>query len=112
MDAVIVEHTPRIEALAVRFAKPGARGRNGVEFDDLVQEGRIAVWQAVSRRIRPSDKHIRDRMLDYVKWLGRHGAADYGTMLPLDDYESVSRRGEEGERSEQNDAVLREVPGD
>lgn len=112
MDAAIAEHSGRIEALAVRFAKPGTRGRNGVEFDDLVQEGRIAVWQSLSRRIRPTDAFIRDRMRNYVRWLGRNGAAEYGTMLPLDDYESVSRRGEEGERSEQNDDVLREVPGD
>jgi DNA-directed RNA polymerase specialized sigma subunit, sigma24 homolog len=112
MNTVIAEHRGRVEALAVRLAKPGTRGRNGVEFEDLVQEGLIDVWQSLSRGIRPSDQNIRRRMLDYIKWMGRHAPTDYGTMLPLDDYTSVPEPREEDEDAAQPDRLLREVSGD
>lgn len=92
LSAVIEEqYLGRCEALASSLARPGSRGINGVEYDDLVQEGMIAVWQTITKAITPSDKVIRGRMLNYMRWLGRQGVA-YGTMLPLDDYaEAISR---------------------
>ena len=110
-DAV-AKYVELCEGLASSLVAPGRRGRNGAEYDDLVQEGLIDVWQSLARGIRPSARTIRGRMLNYIRWLGRHSPTEYGTMLPLDDYESVTRGREEGERSAQNDDVLREVPGD
>lgn len=61
-------------------------GRNGAELDDLVQEGRIFVWQSLERGVKPSADMIRNRMVDYVRWLGRQTPIPYEAMLPLDDF--------------------------
>ena len=112
MNTAIEQYRGRAEALAVRLAKPGTRGRNGVEFDDLVQEGLIDAWQSMSRGISPSDRNMRGRMLNYIRWLGRHAPTDYGTMLPLDDYASIPEPREEDEADAEPDRLLREVSGD
>lgn len=72
------------EGLARTLARPGTRGINGVEYDDLVQEGLIACWQARQRGITPSQEVVRFRMVDYQRWLGRQGVP-YDKMLPIED---------------------------
>jgi hypothetical protein len=72
------------ESLAVTLAKPGTRGRNGVEFDDLVQEGLIFVWQSLQRGVLPASKLVKGRMVDYQRWLGRRGPTPYSTQLPIE----------------------------
>lgn len=111
MDATLEQLRGRVEALAVRLAKPGTRGRNGCEFDDLVQEGMIDAWQAIQRGITPTDQHIRGRMLDYIKWLGRHAPTEYGTMLPIEDLDVPEPR-EEGEDDDEAASLLQGVSGD
>ena len=83
-DAQIAAYEPLCEALARRFV-----GRNGVEADDLVQEGRIFVWQSLKRGIHPSAEMIENRMRDLVRLEGRQRQGEgvpYEAMLPLDDY--------------------------
>lgn len=70
---------PRVESLARQFG-----GIPGVEFDDLVQEGLIAVWQSLERGIEPSNEFIKNRMRDWMRYVRRQLPADYGDMLPLD----------------------------
>ena len=72
-------YQPKVEALAKPFS-----GIEGIEFDDLVQEGLIAVWQSLERGIEPSAEFIKNRMRDWVRYERRQLPADYGDMLPLD----------------------------
>lgn len=64
----------------------------GAEYDDLVQEGLINVWQTLARDVTPSADMIENRMRDYVRWLGnqigrgRDGSVPYEALLPLDDF--------------------------
>lgn len=80
-SAQIAAYEPACVALAQRYV-----GRNGAELDDLVQEGRIFVWQTLQRGIHPSAEMIANRMVDYVRWLGRQTPIPYEAMLPLDDF--------------------------
>lgn len=57
---------------------------NGAEYEDLLQEGLIAVWQALQRAIRPSAKVVKARMVDYERWLGRQGVP-YSRMLAIEE---------------------------
>ena len=59
-------------------------GRNGAEADDLVQEGRVFVWQSLEKGIKPALEMIENRMKDYIRWLGRKSAIPYEAMLPID----------------------------
>jgi DNA-directed RNA polymerase specialized sigma24 family protein len=79
------------EPWLTRVSRPYV-GRHGAELDDLVQEGRIATWQALSKGIRPSPDVVRFRMSGWVRLLARqrrHETAPYESLLPLDDYASV-----------------------
>lgn len=44
-------------------------GRFGAEFDDLFQEGRIKVFQALRKGDLPAKEHIGHGMRDYVRLL-------------------------------------------
>lgn len=82
------------EDLARRLARPGTRGVNGVEYDDLVQEGCIAIWQALQREVALGLLPVlaRGRMVDYQRWLGRQGIP-YAKMLPIEHLEPPTRGG-------------------
>lgn len=71
-------------------------GRQDAELDDLMQEGRIAVWQTLQKGIRPSAGVVQGRMSNWVRLLARqrrNEAVSYFTLLPLDDYSGVPRAG-------------------
>ena len=63
-------------------------GWAGAELDDLEQEGRISVWQALANGVLPSERVIRGRMLNLVRYLRRirryEISVDYETLLDLD----------------------------
>lgn len=61
-------------------------GRNGAEFDDLVQEGLISAWWALKHDIVPSASIVELRMLQYVRWLGRHPGGLTGLGADPDTY--------------------------
>lgn len=76
-----------IEGLARRMT-----GYAGAEFDDLVQEGMIAVWQTLARGLRPSRQVVRGRMIDWTRYLRRltnNDAIAYEQLLPLDSYDQL-----------------------
>lgn len=81
MNTAVGAYKSTVENLAQQFV-----GRNGAEFDDLVQEGLINVWQSLMRKVTPSADIIEDRMKNYVRWLGRRLPTPYEALLPLDDY--------------------------
>lgn len=71
------------ESLAASLVRPGSRGINGVEYDDVLQEGLIFVWQSLLRGVQPKATLVRGRMVDYQRWLGKQGV-DYTKMLPIE----------------------------
>lgn len=76
-----------VESLARKYI-----GFAEAEMDDLVQEGMIAVWQALSRGLRPSTQVIEGRMLDWVRFLRRlkhNDAIAYELLLPIEEYAMV-----------------------
>lgn len=85
-SAQVRQHEGLCGDLAAKLAFPGTRGINGVEYDDLVQEGRIAIWQAIQRGVKADDFPLvaRGRMIDYQRWLGRQGVP-YAKLLPIEE---------------------------
>ena len=87
LNEAVAAQVPRVEALAASFANI-----QGVEFDDLVQEGLIAVWQSLEKGIEPSQEFIRNRMRDWVRYERRQLPADYADMLPLETVSELHSR--------------------
>lgn len=58
--------------LALRLA-----GRDGAEVDDLMQEGRISIWQALKQGIEPSLAVAFKRMLMWIRTLRPQNPAPY-----------------------------------
>jgi len=61
----------------------------GAEYEDLAQEGMIAVWQCLAAGNRVSVTVLAGRMTNYIKFRGSHNTVDYATLLPLEDYRGV-----------------------
>lgn len=80
----VAAYLPHIRGLAKRYS-----GIANAEFEDLVQEGMISVWQALSRGLRPSSTVMDQRMKDWVRYLRRLERGDavaYEVMLPIESY--------------------------
>lgn len=107
MNAAIAEYREAVEALALRVSRSPGAIRVGAEYEDLVQEGLIDVWQSFGRGVTPSAGIIENRMRTYIRWLGgqigharncvdqpeecpQHVA--YDTLLPLDDFRAQESR--------------------
>ena len=75
-----------VESIAADLARSRRAAQVGAEYDDLAQEGLIAVWKALNKGVDVvGPERIRDRMLDYMRWLGRASVIPYEELLPLDD---------------------------
>lgn len=67
MNDQVAAYRGLVESVANRY-----RSRHILaEYDDLVQEGMIAVWHALEKGIEPGPAYIRNRMRDYVRKLHR-----------------------------------------
>lgn len=92
MNAAISEYSEAVEAIALRVSRGAVALQVGAEYDDLVQEGLINVWQTLERKVTPSGDMIENRMRDYVRWIGaqigrgRDGSVPYEALLPLDEF--------------------------
>jgi DNA-directed RNA polymerase specialized sigma24 family protein len=78
----VAAYTQLVEKLARKHI-----GRAQAEFDDLVQEGYIAVFLSLKRGIHPSAEIIENRQRDYVRYLNRLSrleAASYEAYLPTE----------------------------
>lgn len=60
-----------------------------VEFDDLAQEGRIAVWKSLQRGIWPSTAFVENAMRDWVRKCARFGMGGYVELSSVE--EELSR---------------------
>lgn len=86
----VAAYRPHVEELARKVYAERKWLLDGAgDYDDLEQEGLIAVWLCLSRRTIPTDDVIEGRMRDYVSWLRRRKAVPYEAMLPMDDYAAV-----------------------
>ena len=86
MAAVTSDQVAAYDTLIETLARLN-RGRAGAELDDLIQEGRIAVFMSLKRGIHPSREMILNRQRDYVRYLHRLNrleSADYGAYLPME----------------------------
>lgn len=69
---------PMVRALARKYV-----GRNGAEYDDLVQEGLIDVWLTLRAGKFPSPKYIQMRMSRYCTFLAKHQHLSYDETVGL-----------------------------
>lgn len=90
IDDEVAGYRGLVESLAPRFV-----GRNQAEFDDLVQEGLINVWETLEKGVTPKAEIIELRMLNWVRLLGAQvgrgrgkegDAIEYAQLLPLEDF--------------------------
>lgn len=84
MNNQVAAYQTHVEYLAKRLV-----GFANAEFDDLAQEGLIAVWQSLARGLRPSTGVIEGRMIDWVRYLQRlerNDAIAYERILPIEEY--------------------------
>ncbi len=58
-------------------------GRDGAEYDDLMQEGYIAIWQCLIKGIVPSMTVVFGRMLNWIRHIRLQNPAAYYEILPL-----------------------------
>lgn len=78
----VASYLPDIDRLARYFTAQGK-----AEYDDLRQEGMIAVWLTLDRGNRPHPGIIYNRMIDWIRYLDRQERGDavaYGRSLPLE----------------------------
>lgn len=88
-EAKLAEYINVIEGVARRIAAESRSQHYGAEYDDLVQEGRIALWTMPAKYNADDDSRegfIERWMYDYVNFLGKQrGAArdsdqEYGLL--------------------------------
>jgi hypothetical protein len=87
MNNQVAAYQGHVEYLARQYV-----GFARAEFDDLAQEGRIAVWQSLARGLRPSTAVIEGRMIDWVRYLQRlerNDAIAYERILPIEEYGDI-----------------------
>lgn len=85
-SAEIQPYLKAVDAIASRLAGTSRARRVGAEYDDLFQEGLVAVWQSLLRGVDPM-LVITNRMKDWIRFqgrLGHHDHADYGALLPIE----------------------------
>jgi DNA-directed RNA polymerase specialized sigma24 family protein len=86
-DSAVEAYEPHVKRLARQYV-----GYANAEFEDLAQEGRIAVWQTLARGLRPSTQVIEGRMLDWVRYLNhlqKNDAVAYEILLPIEEYDTT-----------------------
>jgi hypothetical protein len=96
MNGRVAAYRGLAETLARKIAGYSRSQQLGVDYDDLVQEGLISVWQALDRGVTPSAEMMEFRMRSWVRLMGaqqgmtRDGSVPYEALLPLDDYRTVA----------------------
>lgn len=101
MNDQLREYTGLVESLARKLSAGTRAQQVGAEYDDLYQEGLIAIWQTLERGVTPSAEFAENRMRDWIKFLGGQVGmrpciddseepcpqhVPYEALLPLDDF--------------------------
>jgi DNA-directed RNA polymerase specialized sigma24 family protein len=71
MNDRVADYRGLVESSAAKFADPDRPKARRAEYDDLVQEGLIAVWQTLERGLDPSQEFIEHRMFDWMRTIAR-----------------------------------------
>jgi len=91
--AVTLEERLAAYQTHVRYVARRYVGFADAEFDDLAQEGMIAVWQSLARGLTPSMSVVENRMVDWVRFLNRlqrNDAIAYERILPIEAYDHLA----------------------
>ncbi len=75
-DTEIAQYAPLVEHMAWRYA-----GFRNCEFDDLRQEGLIAVWNALKFCNTPTVDIIKERLRAWVRHVTREGMGGYDEYI-------------------------------
>lgn len=67
---------PRVERLAIRYSRQA-------DFDDLVQEGWIACWQALEKGVHPTNEIIEGRMKNWLSYVRRQDGSSYEKIMEV-----------------------------
>ncbi len=92
MNEQLRNYAGLLDSLARKLSSGPRAAQVGAEYDDLYQEGQIAIWQALERRVTPSAEIIEDRMKNWYRYLARQTPIPYEALLPLEDYPSGEAR--------------------
>jgi len=87
-DDQLLEHRGLVETLADRLSR---RDRN--EYDDLRQEGMIAVWELLANGKPVTEDSITKRMKKWLRYRGRQKRevpTSYDKLLPMEELHAVS----------------------
>lgn len=88
LDAEVRGYLGLCESLAERYSR-GARD----EYDDLVQEGLIAVWRTLLSGKTPASAHVENRMKNWLRLRNRQlrgATASYDKILPMEELRAVN----------------------
>ena len=64
MSDMVASYLPTVKRLAWKYT-----GSYGAEYDDLVQEGMIAVWNSIRKDHEPMGVYIQWRMKNWVSFV-------------------------------------------
>lgn len=79
-DEMVAAYQELVAGLAWKY-----NGRHQAEFDDLFQEGQVAVFEALNKGACPSKEIIVGRMKRWVTKCARHGRVGYDDERKLDE---------------------------
>lgn len=79
LSVAIQSYEGALRPLALRL-----EGRDGAEYQDLIQEGRISIWQALSRDITPNLDIAMNRMKMWVRHLRPQNPGPYDDIERFD----------------------------
>ena len=85
LSGEVAKYRDLVESLAARLVRPGRMTRNGVEYDDLVQEGLIFVWQSLQNGAAPSADMTRKTMLAYARKMGAQKRGGTTEFVPYEE---------------------------
>ena len=101
MNQAVASYCRLVDEVARRVEKTRRAQQVRAEYDDLFQEGQIAVWQALERGVKPSPLIVRQRMLGWIRLQAcqmglpcprKKGAVEtvpYEQLLPIEDFRAT-----------------------
>jgi DNA-directed RNA polymerase specialized sigma24 family protein len=80
LSSAIEAQEAMLHPLAMRL-----RGRDGADYDDLMQEGRMSVWQDLLAGREPQEYFAWQRMLKWIRHIKIQNPKPYAELFQLTD---------------------------
>ena len=80
LSSAIEAQDAMLHPLAMRL-----QGRDGADYDDLMQEGRISVWRDIAAGREPQEYFAWQRMLSWLRHIKIQNPRPYADMLQVQD---------------------------